>query len=299
MTMPEQEALKKMIVAVSLRDGGKMKALLEAGLDPNVPMYNANFLIQCAAMHFVEGARLLIKAGAVVDAQDIDGETALLIAAWAAHTAPHSLDMVQLLIEAGADIHHTEKDGCNALTYCASPSLARFLIGKGVDVNAVVGSVETTALAEAAREGFVELAHILLEAGAKVDTRIADDGTALVYCQSSAVAQLLINHGADVNAKTNTGRTALMMAAIEGLVGMTEALLKAGINIDEKDNDGNTALMHAEKNGQMIVAELIEKETAVRDLRRKQKEAEETYKRQQESLRRRRPDFTLRRNNGR
>jgi len=61
----------------------------------------------------------------------------------------------------------------------------------------------------------------------------------------SVTTQVLINSGADVNAKNIGGATALHIAARMNNVDIIETLIKNGAKIDVKDNDGWTPLMRA------------------------------------------------------
>ena len=53
--------------------------------------------------------------------------------------------------------------------------------------------------------------------------------------------------GADANASTPTGSTALMQAAANGRAGSVRALLKGGATVDAVDKKGATALILAAK----------------------------------------------------
>ena len=57
-----------------------------------------------------------------------------------------------------------------------------------------------------------------------------------------AVAQLLLQHGADVAAARNDGRTALMCAAEGGHEAVAQLLLQHRADVAAADNDGWTAL---------------------------------------------------------
>ena len=70
----------------------------------------------------VESARLLIKHGVKVDAQDDRGQTALHIASWSDRTA-----MVRFLLEQGADPSARSKAG----TFSSRPAMFRFLLQPG------------------------------------------------------------------------------------------------------------------------------------------------------------------------
>ena len=54
--------------------------------------------------------------------------------------------------------------------------------------------------------------------------------------------ELLLDRGADVNAKCHLGLTALAVASRSGSMKMVELLLKYGVNVNAKDAHGNTAL---------------------------------------------------------
>jgi ankyrin repeat protein len=54
--------------------------------------------------------------------------------------------------------------------------------------------------------------------------------------------QVLLARGADVNAKTNNGQTALMLASGYRHLDVVQALLAAGADVNAKDSRGRTAL---------------------------------------------------------
>src|ERR1044071_5253352 len=71
-----------------------------------------------------------------------------------------------------------------------------------------------TPLMHAAAYGTTEAVRLLLEAGADVNARNNFDATALLWgARDSAKARLLIEHGANVNAQSKQGRTPLMVAS--------------------------------------------------------------------------------------
>ncbi|CAH1798924.1 unnamed protein product [Owenia fusiformis] len=85
----------------------------------------------------------------------------------------------------------------------------------------------------------------------EVDINAADQygDNALIYTvRDNAIncAKLLLDHGANVNAVNNNGKTALMYAAsVNDSVECVNLLIAHGANIDAKDNDGTTALILA------------------------------------------------------
>ena len=63
------------------------------------------------------------------------------------------------------------------------------------------------------------------------------------------IAELLIQHGANVNATTPDGKTALMFAAMFNQLAVVDCLLAHGADIEARTDDGKTALMLADAMG--------------------------------------------------
>ena len=76
---------------------------------------------------------------------------------------------------------------------------------------------------------------------------------------SNSVRESIVN-GADVNAKSNRGWTALHEAALYGHVDIVKILIEKGANVDAKDEAGRTAFHWAAWRGHIdVVKFLIEK----------------------------------------
>jgi ankyrin repeat protein len=98
----------------------------------------------------------------------------------------------------------------------------------------------------------------ILCAGANLNTRNGHGQTVLmrsVIKFDKEVALLLINNGADVNAKDNGGVTALMYAS--GSLEVAEYLIANGADVNEKSNSGGTALMEASFRGNTALVKLL------------------------------------------
>ena len=86
----------------------------------------------------------------------------------------------------------------------------------------------------------------LIKKGANVNARNNYGRTALmeaVYSGRLDKAEMLIENGADVNAKDNARRTALMEAAGRGYSDIEKLPIEKGANASIQDNDGKTADM--------------------------------------------------------
>ena len=140
----------------------------------------------------------------------------------------------------------------------------RRLIGAGGDVNYAPPFDEPT-LHRAVRLGSADVVHVLLEAKANTEVRLAEskepEDTGMTALMEAArrghrpVIQLLLDARAKVSAATDQGRTALMFAAANGNVEAIRMLLRAGADVNaqtKRDADwsgGRTALFDAIKGG--------------------------------------------------
>src|SRR5262245_37510914 len=123
------------------------------------------------------------------------------------------------------------------------------LLKQNADVNAAQGD-GTTALHWAASRDDVQMAELLVKAGAnvKATSRIGGITPLMMACQNgnAAMARLLLDAGADAKASSGTGTTALMLAAAAGNVEVIRTLLERGAEANAKDKtNGQTALMFA------------------------------------------------------
>ncbi len=121
-----------------------------------------------------------------------------------------------------------------------------------------------TALGAAVRYGLVEEILRLLDAGVDVNARREYDGiTPLMLAYAPKIAKLLIDPGADVNARCDRGKTTLL-CFLGGLVGKRTAeqhirvLLAAGADVRVKSPDGRTAQALAEAKYGPEIAKLLE-----------------------------------------
>ena len=122
------------------------------------------------------------------------------------------------------------------------------------------GSPEANrALLRAAMEGDIEAVKQHLDAGANVNA-MRGGGTPLHLAASwghKEVAELLIDNGADVNAKDIDGWTPLRKAAWHGRKEIVELLIANGADVNPQDVNGWTPLHQAARNGHKEIAELL------------------------------------------
>jgi ankyrin repeat protein len=167
----------------------------------------------------IDSVTLLLERGATVDTRDTTyQQTALMVAVREGHT-----NIVRRLIEAGADVNAQTRTG-QTPNWVLPNSVPGFGHGVGIvrgglpprgSRQPIPGAL--TPLLYAARDGRLDAARILLDAGADIHTTDANRITPLISAivnNRIDVARLLIDRGADIHAADWYGRTPLW-AAVE------------------------------------------------------------------------------------
>jgi ankyrin repeat protein len=207
-------------LAAQNANAAMIRLLLESGADANVADGAGEMpLVAATSVGSVEAVQALLAGGAVADAKDrVFQQTALMVAVRANHAK-----LVSLFLDKGVDV--------NARTRTADTprwTLPNSVPGFGHGVGIVRGGLPErgsrapipgamSPLLYAARDGRIESAKLLLDAGAAIDQPDANGTTPLIMAISNnhpGVAHLLIDRGANVRAVDWYGRTPLW-AAVE------------------------------------------------------------------------------------
>ena len=246
--------------AVFTGDLAAVKQALTDGADPSAmdPQSGSTMLATAALMGHTEIVELLLEHGADVNTKSRDGGTALHAAAFLGR-----IETVKFLLEKGADANLRSNIGGTAMD------------GAKLDwefTKAIIGMLQievNEAEVKAGRTKVIELlseqpknaspSHNLWKAAATGDLSAIKDalgdsadlnaldsqsgitplGWAALNGQAEA-AKLLIEKGADVNARNRDGTTSLHSAAFLGRIGTVKLLLENGADTTLRSNDGST-----------------------------------------------------------
>lgn len=105
-----------------------------------------------------------------------------------------------------------------------------------------------------------DIARLLLDHGARVDSRNDDGATPLHRASSSGeagLARLLLSRGANVELRNRWGQTPLYIAVLAGNVEIVELLVSNGADIEAKNDLGNTLLHEAASKGYIDRIEVL------------------------------------------
>jgi hypothetical protein len=136
-------------------------------------------------------------------------------------------------------------------------------VARGADVNQV-NKLGETALMHAAWKGNLGAVRWLLARGARVNSE-AMQWSALHYAafaDHADVVDLLLEKGADVNARSPNGSSVLMMAVYEGREDMARRLLARGADTGVKNENGDGALEWAMKFDHTKIARMVSTQAA-------------------------------------
>lgn len=200
-----------------------VKTLILRGTDPNArnPMGQAPIHLAAAEGHALCVSQLL-AGGADKDSRNRQSLTPLLVAVLRNH-----LSVVEELLAAGANLKIR-------VTYSEY-----FLPNNALDM--------------AAHQGYVEVVRALLAHGSRVSSSFRGRTPlhrAVVFAtpgpDNGGVIRVLLEAGADIEAKTSAGHTPLHVAASQfGCRGEIRALMEGGANVNSRDKQGGTPLFAA------------------------------------------------------
>jgi quinoprotein dehydrogenase-associated probable ABC transporter substrate-binding protein len=245
----------------------RVEQWLDAGADLTQELSNATLAADTARIEW-----LVKEKGADINARDPQGYAPIHTAARNRHP-----DLVALLAGLGADLDAPDSDGMTPLMHAAMRNhvpTVQMLLKRGANIEKP-NSKGYPPLALAIAEDKFEVAKALLDAGAHIDARVGPErltplmvaasqvspGEGAIFLPGSTrpidIARELIKRGADVNAQTKDGVTALMIASARNVAPMIGLLLQSGADPSIKSAQGQTAADIAKQNGAEAAAKAL------------------------------------------
>jgi uncharacterized protein len=167
------------------------------------------------------------------------------------------------LLTQRTNVNVARPDGTTALALAAERDdleMADLLIRAGAKPN-LANDYGATPLSIACSNANAAMVEKLLKAGADPSVHLVSGETALMTAIDSGstdIVKLLVDHGAQVNAKENqAGQTALMWAAAEKRPEITKILIDHGADVRARAQSGFTTLMFAAQQGDVKSAEML------------------------------------------
>jgi quinoprotein dehydrogenase-associated probable ABC transporter substrate-binding protein len=246
----------------------QMEKWLAGGTTVDQELHNAALAADMGRVTY-----LVTKKGADVNGKGgEDGETPLHLA-----VINGDAEMIGYLLDKHADIDVPDSDGYTPLALAAArnkTTAIRVLLARGAKIEATIPGGYTP-LFVATAQGKLAAAKQLIDAGANCRGAFGPQHLTLLMAVATQtpperrlaqvmqkvgpvqLAQELIAHGADVNAVSTRGVTALMIAAAHDNAPVIGLLSHSGANAGLRSAEGQTALDIAHQNGNEAAARLL------------------------------------------
>ena len=242
--VPGEKETFALFAAVRRGDAREVEASLKRGVNANARNEDGDTPLQVAALSAgAKVMRILLEHGADPNVKDKTGGTPLM-------RAVGDFRKVKLLLDRGADINLRSQLGFTALMVAANTAgasaVVKVLLGHNADPNGT-DNRGTPPLMYAA-DSDLETLTLLLTAAADVNASRVNGSSALLWAAQGPRGTLpvLMEHGATANvARIRDGLTPLIVAARSGLTENVRILLGHGAEVNAKTGDGWTALIAA------------------------------------------------------
>ena len=252
---------------------GDIKAIkqhIAEGADVNELLFEMPPLTWAVTMGQIEAAELLLQHGADINGRNRDRNTALHLAVFLGRA-----EIAKLLIKNGADVNAKNNDGATPIDLLGVPwEMTQFLskplgikleqeqveagkaeIAKILRVSNPSEGENTFSVEEiwdAASNGNLNMVKRAIANGIDVNMKDPKSGGTMLAAAAlmghMEIVALLLEHGADVNARSKDGGTALHAAAFLGRVETVKLLLDKGADTTLRHKMGSTAIDGAKLN---------------------------------------------------
>ncbi len=170
---------------------------------------------------------------------------------------------VEALLQQGADVNMKNAEGRTALMQAChdgNTDMAGFLIERGAHVN---GTVLMRAISSSGKNGrrAIGIIRLLLDKGADANARDVAGRTALMNLiavnGNTVTMQLMLDRGEDKDAEAKHGSRPPEGSSPEGYLQTVKLLLERGADVNARTKDGYTALMLASSRGHVEVVQVL------------------------------------------
>jgi cytohesin len=259
---PDSLGRHPLLVCAKFNSASTAKLLIEQGADPNVRGQDGSTpMVSAAQSDAPDVVKLLIDSGISVNSSSAEG-TPLLVEALR-HGAFRSAEM---LLKYAADRRVVDTTETALLTIAVSKSDTGFvarLLSWGFDPNRPCPGKQQP-LHIAAQSGNGAICKLLIEAGADPNARDINGATPLTYTFTDGefrrrmdALQTLMKMGANINYQWGGGNTPLKLAVLYQDIEFTRQLLENGAMPNLMDSDGLTALGYCRGDSSVRMAEML------------------------------------------
>jgi ankyrin repeat protein/mono/diheme cytochrome c family protein len=245
-------------------DAESVRLLLEAGADPNIRNESGATALMWS-LDDLDKSRLLIRSGADVNAQSDDGRTPLLIATArpGAYDVVKLLLDHQANPSQTVSSYKGPLTPLRLAAEAGDEAMLRLLLDRKADAMAMGGYLPLLAAMNANDAGCVSLTLKTVDPAALKGAGlflVPPFGAPAALLDTKAV-KTFFEAGADVAVRDPAGRSLLMLAVTSDdvPVEMVETLIGLGADINATTGDGKTALDFARQIGRTPIVELLEK----------------------------------------
>jgi ankyrin repeat protein len=172
------------------------------------------------------------------------------------------------LIKVDSRVNRADSKNRSALWYSADLGLRKVTVALIQIKQTPINLADTngyTPLARAVSNGHLDIAKLLINSGASVNTVTGEKNTILMLAVLSGkneITDVLLTRDIDLDAKNFAGDTALILAAATGQEAAVSSLIKAGADMLARNLDDQNAYQIAISSGHNKIADLIKENSS-------------------------------------